>query len=482
MKGKGFKILHILFLLFITIMIIGACYLKLNFSLINFEEVVFSLKDGTKDADVGVVFVAIKVCLPFIIVLYLILYSLFYSTKILIKIIQSHKKIVTCLLFLIGLVMIMWSLNVFEYILYSTSKSNFIEKNYVEPVESKVTFDEKRNLIFIVVESLETSLFQKEQGGYWNYSVVPELYDLLNDEDSVVFYDKSKAETLNMIQGSSWTTASIVSNSSGLPFKVSLSDFNSNSCMNGAYTLGDLLKDNGYYNEVISAAKTSFGDLQEYFTDHGEYEIIDFKSLKDYDLSMTDDDIGSWGFNDNYLFETAKKRLDIISKKNQPFNLELITIDTHFVDGFVGNYSETKYKDQYENAYATESRLIYNFVDWVKKQPYYKNTTIVIMGDHLSMQSNFFRKRNVQDRYVYSCIINPVKKQANTKNRITTSLDTYPTIVSSIGGTIEDDKLGLGVNLFSDKNTLAEEYGIDKLNKELKKKSVFYNNKFKNNN
>lgn len=482
MRDRCFKILHILLILLIIIMIVGACYVKINFSLVNFEEVIFSLKDGTEDVDLGIFSYAIKVCLPFIIVLFVILYTLFYSSRVSIKLVKNHRKMCTCFLLFIALVLLVWCVNLSDYVLCSNSKSDFIEKNYVNPVEKKVTFDKKRNLVFIVVESLETSLFEKDNGGYWNYSVMPELYDLLNDEDAVVFHDNNKAQTLNMIQGSSWTTASVISNSSGLPFKVSFDDyFSSSGSLSGAYTLGDLLKDNGYYNEVISAANTSFGDLQEYFTKHGKYEIIDFHSLDKYNLKMNDKDIGKWGFNDNYLFETAKKRLDLISKKNEPFNLELITIDTHFMDGFVGDYSETKYKTQYENAYATESKLIYNFVNWIKKQSYYKDTTIVIMGDHLSMQSNFFRKRNVGDRYVYSCIINPIKKDANNTNRIVTSLDTFPTIVSSIGGDIEGDRLGLGVNLFSNKKTLAEEYGIKKLNTELKKKSNFYNNEFKNN-
>lgn len=50
--------------------------------------------------------------------------------------------------------------------------------------------------------------------------------------------------------------------------------------MNGAYTLGDVLKDNEYYNEVISAANMSFGGLKEYYTKHGNYNIIDGDNVK----------------------------------------------------------------------------------------------------------------------------------------------------------------------------------------------------------
>ena len=54
-----------------------------------------------------------------------------------------------------------------------------------------------------------------------------------------------------------------------------------------------------------------------------------------------------------------------------------------------------------------------------------------------------------------------------------------PTILSAMGANISNDQIGLGVNLFSDKKTLIEKYGKNKLNKELEKKSLFYNNLMK---
>ena len=90
------------------------------------------------------------------------------------------------------------------------------------------------------------------------------------------------------------------------------------------------------------------------------------------------------------------------------------------------------------------------------------------------MQNDFFTDRGAKERYVYSCIINPIDKSANFSGRVYTSLDTYPTILYSIGAKIPGDRLGLGVNLFSDKKTLAEEYGLKNLNNELNKKSKFY--------
>ena len=91
------------------------------------------------------------------------------------------------------------------------------------------------------------------------------------------------------------------------------------------------------------------------------------------------------------------------------------------------------------------------------------------------MQDSFFDGHNEELRKRYFLIINPEVETINYKNRLFTSLDTYPTILASLGADIEGDKLGLGVNLFSMKKTLSEKFGFEYVNDEITKKSTFYN-------
>ena len=56
-------------------------------------------------------------------------------------------------------------------------------------------------------------------------------------------------------------------------------------------------------------------------------------------------------------------------------------------------------------------------------------------------------------------------------------MDMYPTILAAMGAKIEGDRLGLGTNLFSDKQTLMEELGFKTLDNELQKTSNYYNQK-----
>jgi len=96
------------------------------------------------------------------------------------------------------------------------------------------------------------------------------------------------------------------------------------------------------------------------------------------------------------------------------------------------------------------------------------------------MDAEYF-SRNIDseyERHVYNCIINSSVETEDTKNRIITPMDMFPTALAAIGCQIDGNRLGLGTNLFSSLETLAEKYGLEDLNKELAKHSDYYNKNF----
>ena len=186
-----------------------------------------------------------------------------------------------------------------------------------------------------------------------------------------------------------------------------------------------------------------------------------------------------WGYEDKKLFEFAKKELLEISKNDEPFNFTILTVDTHFTDGY---YDETcnskKFSGQYENVFYCNDNMIYEFIKWIMEQDFYPNTTVIISGDHLTMQGGFYKNLDNYQRTIYNTIINSeIKNPTNTKNRLYTVIDMYPTTLAAIGAKIEGEQLGLGVNLYSDKKTLPEELGYYYLAQELSKNSTFYNDR-----
>jgi len=53
-------------------------------------------------------------------------------------------------------------------------------------------------------------------------------------------------------------------------------------------------------------------------------------------------------------------------------------------------------------------------------------------------------------------------------------MDLFPTMLSAMGYEIEGDRLGLGTDLFSARETLAEEMGYERLNEEVQKYSQYF--------
>ena len=152
--------------------------------------------------------------------------------------------------------------------------------------------------------------------------------------------------------------------------------------------------------------------------------------------------------------------------------MTLLTVDTHFEDGYPCKICSDTYGDnQYANVMACSSRQVSEFVKWIQQQDFYSNTTIVVTGDHLTMDSDFCD--GVDDNYkrkVYTVYINADATSVSAKREYTT-YDNFPTTLATLGVQIEGDRLGLGTNLFSSIQTLVERYGYETEQKELQKKS-----------
>lgn len=379
-------------------------------------------------------------------------------------------------LLLISLFIALLSMGFIKYGVNCFINGNIFEKEYVDPQDVKIDFpNKKKNLIFIYTESLEMSGVSKDNGGGNKTSVIPNLEEIaLNNLN---FSDSEKLGGAKYNEGSSWTAAAMISTTSGVPFQIPLGTNIFSEKLNrldGVYSLGDVLENNGYNNYLLMGSKGSFAGRDLYFKKHGNYKI------QDYDYALDKKYIPEgywkwWGIEDSKLLDIAKKELTNMSK-DEPFNYTILTSDTHFIDGYVEESCPNKFDKQYLNSFYCEDIILSEFINWLEKQDFYKDTTIVIVGDHLTMQSGVFKG----NRTIYNTYINSIETN-NNKNRTFLNIDIYPTTLGAMGVNIEGDRLGLGTNLFSSKKTLAEEYGLKKLNKEMSKNSKFYKEKILNN-
>ena len=174
------------------------------------------------------------------------------------------------------------------------------------------------------------------------------------------------------------------------------------------------------------------------------------------------------------------ENLERLAEAGAPFNFTMLTADTHFPDGCPCRLCEDLYDTQYANVLACSSRQVADFISWIQEQPFYENTTIMISGDHLTMDGDFMEDVNPEyTRSVYNCIIHAPVEPAREKNRQFGTFDLFPTTLAALGVTIDGDRLALGTNLFSARKTLTEQYGYNFLAEELQKQSDFYDSELK---
>lgn len=388
---------------------------------------------------------------------------------------RNRKKIYHCLAvfflaasILLGVIrvsMALQNLGAEDYSETQNEYTEYVNSNYVDTADVEIVFPEqKRNLIYIFLESMEITYSDKDNGGAFDQNYIQELAMLAQENE-----DFSGADTMlnggYSMPSTTWTMGGMFAQTSGLPLSISQSETDNMGAeelfMPDITSLGDILDKEGYTQILHIGSDAAFGGRKSYFTEHGGYE------MRDYYYSMEQERFPSdyrvwWGYEDNRLFEYAKEDLLELAEQDEPFNFTMLTVDTHFEDGYVCKDCSSRYGDnQYANVIACSSKKVAEFVKWIQQQDFYENTTIVISGDHPTMDSDFCE--GIPEDYVrkvYTTYINSAVEPVNPDTRRDyTTFDNFPTTLASLGVSIKGEQLGLGTNLFSGIPTLTERYG-----------------------
>lgn len=278
-------------------------------------------------------------------------------------------------------------------LLFPPAASSFIEDNYVAPSSVKLTFPEhKRNLIHIVVESLEATYYDSAHGGAMPQNLMPDLAEL--SDENISFSNGASHGGFYQVPGATYTTGGLVTLTTGVPLKTPLTDADVQtfSTFPSFTSLGEILKAQGYTNELMTGADADFGSKRTFFTQHGDFFIFDHAYATSHGYLPADYKVW-WGYEDSKLFDFAKDQVTQLAAKKSPFYLMLESVDTHFPDGYISpDETDLPFQEHYANAIYLSQKQIVNFVHWAQGQSWYADTTILITGDHNSMETGFFER------------------------------------------------------------------------------------------
>lgn len=349
-----------------------------------------------------------------------------------------------------------------DFINHQFGKDYFAE-HYLNPALVVVKPAQPKNLVLIYVESLEDTYKHQEIFGK----------NLLGSLDKLPGYSFSSYKPA---PGSWWTIAGITATQCGLPLKsITLYDGNDQgqvikNFLPNAVCLGDILHQAGYINVYMGGDALDFAGKGMFFKDHHYHEVLGRDELK---RQLTNPELNYWGIYDDDLFKLAKERLTSLHASKKPFNLTITTIDTHGPDGHFSKYCKSKGAETFEAIVACTSEQVSEFVGFMRKNDFLKNTNVVILGDHLAMENPVFAKlHQVKQRLIFNKFISDHPASGNREEVL--PFDMLATILDFIGFKVEGGKLGLGVTGFSEENLSTKILNYQDMNSNLLNKSDKY--------
>ena len=279
-----------------------------------------------------------------------------------------------------------------------------------------------KNIILIYLESIEST--------FTDPLLFPHLTPNINRlKDAGISFHQ-----FGQTPGTGCTVSGIFSSQCGTPFllpsMMSANDTLSKGYFQNAACFGDILAEAGYHQVYMGGASSRFAGKGDFLTSHGYGEVYGFEELAP---QLEDPDyITGWGLYDDTLFDLAAREYIRLAEAKKPFNLTLLTIDTH-PDGFASRSctSYTEIDNRMLNAVHCTDQLLGRFIQTISTHPAYKETIVAILTDHLMMGTSVTKYFPADyDRRLLFILLNTGKTyQARMPM---THMDVAPTLLSAM--------------------------------------------------
>lgn len=287
-----------------------------------------------------------------------------------------------------------------------------------------------RNLIFIIVESLNTKAIEWEYNGRM---AMPFLNSLIADSASITFTSMYPQAGLGRSSDGQMMYLTGIYPSKGTPMSI-IAPY-------GPYpSLARLFPKNADTFEIIYES----AGLWNHSLTHKAYG---FKQMYDNITSIDKKSNDA----DSLVFANAK---DIIGATKNPFFAVITTIGMH--QPYNREYKKTWFSDlgllhsndkNYLEACSAFDSALSDFINWIKTTDLWENSVLVIASDHEALRSGLGPE--MKDLRILLTILNSKLKGFHS-DKIVGQIDVYPTIVDIMNLTDANQWHGFGHSLIRD--------------------------------
>jgi len=280
-----------------------------------------------------------------------------------------------------------------------------------------------KNLVLIYLESIE-KIFTDTT-----------IFPLLTPNINTLIDEGISFNEFVQTPGTDCTISGIFSSQCGtpllLPSMMSANDIISNGYFQNAICMGDILSEAGYDQVYLGGARSGFAGKGAFLLSHGYGAVKGFDELQS-ELEHSDYHTG-WGLYDDTLFDLAAQEYIRLAENGKPFNLTLLTLDTH-PEGFASQTCTpyTEKNNRMLNAVHCTDQLLMKFIETISSHPAYRHTIVAIITDHLMMHSGatqYFPQN--YPRTLLFLLLNTGKSYP--QNQLMTHMDVAPTLLSALG-------------------------------------------------
>jgi phosphoglycerol transferase MdoB-like AlkP superfamily enzyme len=328
----------------------------------------------------------------------------------------------------------------------SSANSKFTGKGFSihRSVEDSIASNEKKNVVFILVESLSGS-FMKEFGNEEN--ITPFLDSLAQKS---VFFENLYATGTRTVRGMEAVTLCIPPTPGQSIVKR---PENSN-----LYTVNSVFKQRGYDCNFFYGGDGYFDNMNAYFGgngfsiyDRGRGSVLSDK-IKTTRNNIDDSEVtfeNAWGICDEDIFDKMLKVADKQYQSRQPFFNFIMTTSNHRPYTYPSGKIDIPSGKNRQGAVKYTDFALRELFAKAKTKPWFKNTVFVIIADHCASSAGK-DEIDVANYHIPAFIVNLPEDNNQKITKQCSQIDLFPTLFSFMHWNYESDFFG--------KNVLANDF------------------------
>jgi phosphoglycerol transferase len=340
---------------------------------------------------------------------------------------------------------------------------DYFGAHYVPPSAVPLQAAHTKNLVIIYMESLEAAYANEQLFGEDRIAPLTQLQG-------------ASFARYRQVPGTGWTIAAIVATQCGVPLeRVGLFDINTQGqviedFLPRATCLSDILERQGYRNVFMGGASLRFSGKGNFLHSHHYDEAY---GKEDWVARGADPHrMNGWGLYDDDLFAHAKDKLRQLHAEGKPFNLTVLTVDTHEPAGFKSRDCQVR-GERFEGVVECSARQVADFVAFIKQSGYLDDTNVVILGDHLARKNPVAdRLETLPERYIFNKFISQAPMHKNREEIV--HFDLLPTMLEFIGFDAGGRQMALGFGALRSNDAKPEADRFVQMNESLLNRSEAY--------